>query len=520
MAKFLDQMRSSPLATLAKINPFSGFALVRKDALAEALEYTNSLAESLRSASAGKWITAADVDDTAHSRWKRMKQQAMAAYVADGVIKRIIDIYGEWCLAGGIRYNVGSDAGWANATIKRLWPNGFFDFFEQVLFYWGIFGEFYFLPKVSSVGLYDYELISPLEVEDMREDTLENKVYFQRAWTDYSIKAASGEMLVNYIVNRRVYDSNEVLVIKWNSPGNRGIPFVHPIIAWIIMYNEWLKDRALANRMRSFAYLIRKINKPSGTANEIADRFASQLMKGDHYQPGRHDQYGYGYKVEKMPTGGILTTDAYTEWEALNFQVGGDDASPDGHSFRQQTCALAGIPESLLFGSEKAKLDASDARIESFTKKVEYLRTMFSQVINDILVHCRRVELMGSDNPLVRNAGRRVRTEISFSFKPPTAGERRFYADDATKSMAAGFLSRRTAIEMSPFSGDPEVEDERIRAEQKDEVTVSFLDRIAASPLSDNRDDEDADLKKKQKDAAGGIRKQENDNKKKTGKES
>lgn len=517
MAKSVAAMLSSPAAALARINPFT---VVRKDALAETVDLVGHLAESLRSASAGKWVTAADVDDTRDSRWRRMKQQAMAAYVADSVVKRVLDIYGEWCLAGGIRYSVGSDAGWASATVKRLWPNGFFDFFEQVLFYWGIFGEFYFLPKLSSIGLYDYELISPLEVEDMREDTLQNKVYLQRDWIDYSIRNASGEMLINQINQRQVYDSDEVLVVKWNSPGNRGIPFVHPLIAWILMYNEWLKDRALANRMRSFAYLIRKIQKPSGSAKVIADRFASELMKSDNYQAGRHDQYGYGYKTEKMPTGGILTTDAYTEWEALNFTVGGDDASPDGHSFRQQTCALAGIPESLLFGSEAAKLDTSDSRIESFTKKVEYLRTMFSQLVNDILTQCRQVELLRSNNILVRNAGRRVKTDISFTFKPPTAGERRFYADDATKSMAAGFLSRKTAIEMSPFSGDPEVEEERIRAEQKDPVSTGFLDRIAPANLADNREDEEADLKRKQRDAAAGKRKQEFDNLKKTGEES
>ena len=517
MAKFLAQVLSLPQTVSRAINPY---ALVRKDAIKEAVRHIGDLQEALRSSSAGQWITAADVDDTGDNRWRRMQQQAMAAYVADTVVKRVIDIYGEWCLGGGIRYNVGSDAGWAVATVKRLWPNGFFDFFGKVLFYWGIFGEFYFQPKFSWLGLSGYELISPLEVVDMRQDTFTDLVYFQRQWNEYLIDDSSGEMLTTTINNRRVYNSNECLVIKWNSPSNRGIPFVHPIIAWILMYNEWLKDRALANRMRSFAYLIRKILKPSGTSKVIADQFASQLMKTTNYQPGRVDQYGYGYRQQKMPTGGILTCDAYTEWEALNFTVGGDDASPDGHAFRQQVCALSGVPEALLFGGEKAKLDTSDSRIESFTKKIEYLRTMFTEVVNDILAHCRQVELVNSGNAVVQSAGRRVSSKITFSFKPASAGERRFFADDATKSMAAGFMSRQTAIEMSPFNTDPEMEEERIRKESKQELTQSFLDRIAASKLQDNRDDENADLKKKQKDGQVGIRKQEFSNKKATGDES
>jgi len=511
LAKSLAQTLS---LVLASINPLAHLQVVRKDDLVGTLEYMNDLRESLYSASAGKWMTAADIDDTADSRWRRIQQQAMAAYVADTVVKRIIDIYTEWCLAGGIRHNVSSDAGWAAATVKRLWPNGFFDFFGQVLFYWGIFGEFYFKPKLSSFGLFGYDLITPLEVVDMRQDTISDIVYFQRQWNDYSIDGSTNEMLITAINNREVYNSNECLVAKWNSPGNRGIPFVHPIIAWILMYNDWLKDRAVANRMRSFAYLKRKILKPSGPTKVIADQFSSQLMKRDNYQPGRHDQFGYGYKIEKMPTGGVLTCDAYTDWEALNFQIQGDDASPDGHSFRQQVCALSGIPESLLFGSEDARLDASDSRIESFTKKVEYLRTMFSQLVNDILSHCKDVELVRHNNYAVRSAGRRVSTRISFSFKPANAGERRFFADDALKSMSGGFLSRESAIEMSPFIGDPDIEEQRIRKEHNDELTQSFLDRTAPSG---NRDDEDADLKKKQKDGDAGTRGQEYDQKKKTG---
>lgn len=513
MAKSLAQTLFSPLTALIQTNPY---ALVRKSDMAKVLEDNNNLQESLYSASAGQWITAAEVDDTADSRWRRIQQQAMAAYVADSVIKRIIDIYVEWCLAGGIRYSVSSDAGWASATIKRLWPNGFFDFFGQILFYWGIFGEFYFKPNLSIFGLDTYDLISPLEVVDMRQDTISKLVYFQRQWNEYQIDGSTGEMLIDISTHRRVYNSNECMVVKWNSPGNRGIPFVHPTIAWILMYNEWLKDRALANKMRSFAYLIKKITKPSGSAKVIADQFQSQLMKTTSYQSGSHTQYGYGYRKEKMPTGGILTCDAYTDWEALNFQIQGDDASPDGHAFRQQTCALTGIPESLLFGSEDARLDTSDSRIESFTKKIEYLRTTFGQLVNDILVHCRQVELIQNQSYAVRAAGRRVSTRVSFSFKPANAGERRFFADDATKSMAGGFLSRKSALEMSPFVGDPELEEKRIKEEANDDLTQSFLDRVAPDS---NRDDENADLLKKQKDAAGGVRGQEYSQKKKTGAE-
>ena len=513
----------SPVATifssLSTINPY---AVVRKTDLVETLNLVGDLAESLRSVSAGRWITAADVDDTTNIRWKMMKQQAMAAYVADTIVKRIIDVYTEWCLAGGIKYSVNADAGWAAATIRRLWPNGFFDFFGEVIFYWGVFGEFYFRPNISPYGtLHRFELISPLEIIDMRQDTIDKTVYFKRIWQDISISTDGTEMLMQYINSQKVYTSNECLVIKWNSPGNRGIPFVHPIIAWILMYNEWLKDRAVTNRMRSFAYLKRKITKPSGTVKSIADKLSSQLMKSDRYQPGRHDQWGYGYKKEKMPIGGILTCDAYTDWEALNFQVQGDDAAPDGHAFRQQVCALSGIPEGLLFNQADARLDTADSRVESFSRKIEYLRTMFSQIVNDILDHCRKVELvMNGANPVVREAGRRISTKVNFSFKPSAVGERRFYAEDATKSMVAGILSRQTAMEMSPFSGDAEVEEGRIRKESNDEMTQGFLDRISKSKMQDNRDDENTDLRTKEKDGDAGVRGQEYDNKKKTGKES
>jgi len=502
---------------VSSINPF---ALVRKQNINEMLaeiERLEHLEESFSSHSMGNWVTAAEIGTSGDGRWKRIREQAMAGWAADGVVKRIHDQYSEWALAGGIRYTTNSNAGWAESTINRLWPQGLFQFFTDYLLYFCIMGELYFLPKFDGVRrLVGYELISPLEVTDVYKDTTSGKLYFKRQWQDTSVSMNGGETLnVTMSSNRRVYSSDEVFIIKWNSTANRGLPFVHPIIHWIMVYNEWLKDRAITNRIRSFAFLKRKLNSHAGVAKVKADQFSSQMMKTKSYVPGRSDQFGYGYKVEKMPTGGILTEDANVEWSTISFPIQGDDASPDGHAFRQQVCALTGIPEALLFSDDKSKLDAADSRVESLVRKIEFYREMFQGHLNAILNHCRNVELVRSNNIAVSISGRRVDTKVYLHFKPAAVGERRFVTEDLNKGMIGGQISRQTAMEISPFVVDPEVEEKRIRAEYGDEMNTKFLDRIGSA--KSNRDDEDTDTKKKQKDENAGIRTQKRVTKKNGG---
>jgi len=489
---------------VSSINPFR---ILRKQDISEMLAKIESLEESLSSASIGHWVTAAELNLSGDGRWKKIREQAMAGWAADGVVKRIHDKYIEWALAGGVRYSTNSDAGWVDATIKRLWPDGFFQFFTDYLFYFTIMGELYFLPKFNGIRqLVGYELISPLEVLNVYKDAATGKIFFNRMWQETNVvKSSGGETLdVTFNNKRQAYSSDEVFIIKWNSSANRGLPFVHPIVHWVMVYNEWLKDRAITNRMRSYAFLKRKLNAHAGVAKVKADQFASQQMKTTSYVPGRSDQYGFGYKVEKMPTGGILTEDADTEWDTISFNIQGDDASPDGHAFRQQVCALTGIPEALLFNDDKSKLDAADSRVESLVRKIEYYREMFTGHINAILQHCRNVELVQSNRLEVSLAGRRVNTRVHLHFKPAAVGERRFVTEDLNKAMVGGQISRRTAMEISPFVTDPEVEEERIKAEYGDEMNTEFLDRLGTA--KSNRDDEDTDNKKKSKDEDAGTR--------------
>lgn len=505
------------LRRVASINPFT---IVRKSEYEGLYLAMSQMQESLSSIGGDGWFTAAETNVSGDARWKRLKEQAMAAHSADSVVTRILEIYEEHCLAGGIRYSTDSDAGWVTATLRRLFPRGLFQFFGEYLFMWGIMGELYFLPQLDAYRrVIGYKLISPLEVIEVHEDVLDDVLYFRRQWQDERVSRDASQEVIEYETRQRarVYNSNEVVIIKWNSAGHRGIPFVSPLLPWVLIYNEWLKDRAIANRIRGFAYLKRTIKKHGGSAKAIADQFSSQLMKSASYQPMSHTQFGYGYKAEKMPTGGIVTCDDYTDYEPLQFNIQGDDASPDGHAFRQQICARSGIPEALLFTDDKSKLDTASATVESFVRKIEYIRDMFHHHLNSILNHCRRIELLDSENISVRLAGRRVSTDIKLHFKPAAVGERRFVTEDLNKAMSGGQISRQTAREIGPFSADPEEEERRIRAESKDELNTEFLDRIA--PMKDNREDEDTDFKKKQKDSDAGIRDKERDQKGKTGAE-
>lgn len=484
------------------------FRVIPNQAINEMLVHIERLEESLSSHSMSGWITSAERNLSGDARWKRIREQAMAGWAAEGVLKRIPDNYTEWALAGGVRYSTNSDAGWAESTIKRLWPEGLFSFFTDYMFYFCIMGELYFLPKFNGIRqLVGYELISPLEVLNVYEDAATGKIFFDRHWEEtYVSKSEGGETLdVSREYKRRAYSSDEVFIIKWNSSADRGLPFVHPVVHWVIVYNEWLKDRAITNRMRSFAFLKRTLKTHSGVAQQKANQFASELMKNTSYVPGRSDQYGYGYKAEKMPTGGILTQDGNTEWDTISFPIQGDDASPDGHAFRQQVCALTGIPEALLFSDDKSKLDAADSRVESLVRKIEYYREMFTEHVNAILQHCRNVELVQSNRLEVSLAGRRVSTRVHLHFKPAAVGERRFVTEDLNKAMVGGQISRRTAMEVSPFVIDPEIEEERIKSERSDEMNNEFLDRIGTA--KSNRDDEDTDNKKKSKDEDAGTRK-------------
>lgn len=491
----------------------TNYAVVRKDAIAEAIR----LNEALMSTSSGDhWISASEVSLSGDARWNRAKKNTLSAWAADPAIARAVTIYARWCLAGGVRVTKSQERAWAAATLKRLFPDGLFQFVMDYVFHYFVYGELYFKPTFNLLGTIDsFELIPPIEVLDVRQNAATKILYFTRNWSDESVSISNdGETLdIHPSYNRKAYSSDEVCVIKWNSTDNRGMPFLYPVIVWAAMYAEWLKDRAVANNMRSFAYLKRKINQNAGTAKVKADQFSSEMMTRGSYTAGRSDQFGYGLKKQKMPKGGILTCSMDEDWEALNFQVGGDDAAPDGKAIRQQICALTGIPEALLFTADTSRLDISDARVESFSRDIEFVRSMLNFHLEGILAHCRRLELLMQGRVSVRT----ISTQVGLQFKPAAVGERRFFTDDAVKAMSSGQMSRRTAMEMNPNVLDPDVEEERIREEHTDDMTQEFLDRVAA--IKSNRDDEDGDLKNKQKETVSGKRKQENSQTKKTGAE-
>lgn len=508
--------RESTTSLIRHLSSISDYRLVKTGAIEEVIKVAESF---MALSSGGNWTSAAEASVSGDYRWLRMKQNTLAAWAADPAIARAVDLYARWCLAGGVRVMRSKDQGWAASTLKRLFPNGLFQFVTDYIFHYFVYGEMFFYPRFNYIGVIDrYELMSPLDVLDVRQDTATGRIYFTRRWKNESVSiSADGQTLDVYSTPmQRAYSSDEVCVIKWNSTDNRGIPFLYPVIVWAALYAEWLKDRAVANNMRSFAYLKRIIKQPSGTAIKKANQLSSQLMRNANYSAGRSDQYGFGVTRQKMPKGGILQCDMNEDWEAMNFQIQGDDAAPDGHALRQQICALTGIPEALLFTDDKSKLDIADARVESFSRDVEYIRSMLNFSLDGILSHCRGLEVRERGATTIRS--RSVGTSVRLQWKPAAVGERRFYTEDAVKGFAAGQISRRTAMEQNPNVFDPELEEQRIREEQKDGLTPQFLDR--AAPITSNRDDEDKDLKKKQKDGAAGTRKQEYSQSKKTGEES
>jgi hypothetical protein len=508
MMKFLTPIKSL-IQTASSIREFR---LVTRQSLEDAVNIIESLQSS---SSGGQWVSAAEASVSGDARWRRSKQNTLSAWAADPAIARAVQIYARWCLAGGVRVAKHKERGWSAGTMNRLFPNGLFQFITDYIFHYFVYGELFFAPKFNEMGVIDsFELFSPLDVLDIRQDTYDQKIYFTRRWIAERVGISADNMTLDSRKEsmQRAYSSDDVCVIKWNSTDNRGMPFLFPVIVWAAMYAEWLKDRAVTNNMRSFAYLKRKINQHGGVAKKKSDQFSSQLMKASSYVAGRSDQYGYGLRRQKMPKGGILTCSMDEDWEALNFPIQGDDASPDGHAMRQQICALTGIPEALLFTDDRAKLDISDARVESFSRDIEFVRSMLNFHLDGILEHCRDLELRTSER-----TGRSVSTSANLQFKPAAVGERRFYTEDAIIAMKSGQMSRRTAMEMNPNVTDPDVEEARIRDERKDGITEEFLDRIA--PITSDREDEDNDLKNKQKESASGKRKQEHSQSKKTGEE-
>jgi hypothetical protein len=446
-------------------------------------------------------------------------KKAQSAWATGGVIKRIADLYEEHGFAGGIRYSTGSNAGWTEQTIKRLFPNGFERFFAQYVMHFVVYGEMYILPTFDifnrPVGI---KTIHPIEVLQVEYDEYEDKLYLLRQWISKRVQSQSDTIVYESFNNRQVYDSDSVFCVKWNSVYERGHPFVYPILAWDTVYSEWLKDRAVANRVRGFAYLIKKILKHGGAAASIADQFESKLMTNVGYTPGSHTNYGYGYKTQKMPHAGILQCDEFVEWDVLQFKIDGDGASPDGEKFRQQICTLTGIPETLLFLSSGARADTADANIESMVKKIEGIRKMFELDLNALLQHIRRIELDSSADFGTRIAGRKVNTVTNLKWKPGYPGERRFLTKDLNEAVIGGHISIQTAQDITPFCEDPEEERKRIAEESKDPHYQDVIARLAKKGGND-KDDENTDMLKKQKDGDAGVRHQEYETSKKSGEE-
>ena len=293
-------------------------------------------------------------------------QQAMEAWRANPLARRIVGLTSQYVVGGGIRLTCGHPA--TTQFLNQWWQHELNQCALRVYEWCDELtrtGELFFLLTTDSAGMTYLRAVPAMQItaiETAENDLQQELAYFQQTgslgegvtWPAYDTRLdrADQTVMMHFAINR--------------PPGAvRGEGDLAPLLVWLNRYSVWLEDRTRLNRYRNAFYFV------------VKSRFLSEAERA-HRQS----------VLNALPPtpGSILVTDESEEWNVIHPRLESHEANTDGLSIKKMIAAGAGVPLHFLAEPESSTRSTAEAAGGPTFRHFEQRQLFFTEMLRQLAV--------------------------------------------------------------------------------------------------------------------------------------
>lgn len=225
-----------------------------------------------------------------------------------------------------------------------------------------------------------------------------------------------------------------------DSDVKRGRTILEPILRPTKLYDEWVKDRMVLNKVRSALAVVRTV---TGSVGQI--RSITAANKSD-----RAARAGVSRQKTWRP-GTIITAAPGVKYEMLAPNINAQDAAQDGKNILLTMAVGVGFPEMYMTGDFSSTNFASSSTAQNpFVRECEDQQDFFEPHIEDLIDQVFQVGMENGDLPTDLN------TEVALEWPPLIHRDLVSLVTALMQLFNARVLSRHTLAAKSGFDFDYE----------------------------------------------------------------
>lgn len=220
----------------------------------------------------------------------------------------------------------------------------------------------------------------------------------------------------------------------------RGRTILEPILRPTRMYDDWIKDRLVLNKVRSALAVIRTV---TGTPNQIK---TIQNANVSNRAATRGEQ-----RQKTWRPGTIITAAPGVDYKMLSANINASDAKEDGRSILLSMAVGVGFPEMYMTGDFASTNFASSAVAQNpFVRECEDQQDFFEPYIQDIIEQVFNIGIDHGQLPTDMD------TSITIEWPPLIQRDLISLVTALMQLFNAGILSRQTLAAQCGFDYDHE----------------------------------------------------------------
>lgn len=252
-----------------------------------------------------------------------------------------------------------------------------------------------------------------------------------------------------------IIPANRMVHIKTcvDSDIKRGRTILEPILRPTKMYDDWIKDRLVLNKVRSALAVVRTVN---GTPNQI--KMIQNANRGE-----KAARAGYNRQKTWRP-GTIITAAPGVDYKMLSANINASDAKEDGRSILLTMAVGVGFPEMYMTGDFSSTNFASSSTAQNpFVRECEDQQDFFEPHIEDLIDQVFTIGIENGDLPTDLDTG------IFIEWPPLIQRDLISLVTALMQLYNANILSRQTVAAQTGFDYDHE---KKLRFEEDVEKSV------------------------------------------------
>lgn len=308
-------------------------------------------------------------------------QQALEAWRANPLARRIVGLTSQYVVGGGIRIHCDHPA--TTKFLSEWWQHELNQCALRV-YEWSDeltrTGELFFLLTTDGAGMTYVRAVPAIQITAI--ETAENDLQQELAYYQQTDAFGKGATWPAYDSRLDQPDQSVMMHFAINRPPGavRGESDLAPLLIWLNRYSVWLEDRTRLNRYRNAFYFV------------VKSRFLSEAERANRQAV-----------LNALPPtpGSILVTDESEEWDVVHPRLESHEANTDGLSIKKMIAAGAGVPLHFLAEPESSTRSTAEAAGGPTFRHFEQRQLFFTEMLRQIAVVAvrRRSQFDGKVDP-------------------------------------------------------------------------------------------------------------------------